>query len=68
MTQTINPNQPLPVILASTQNPPPVWPLPVADWVVMPVVPPGFPTGPFTPDTTGLTVAPPIPPHTTVAA
>lgn len=44
---TINPNQPPPVALSSNLPPPPVWPLPPADWVVLPPVPPGWPTGPF---------------------
>lgn len=44
---TINPNQPRPVVLSSALCPPPVWPLPLADWVMLPVVPEGFPTGPF---------------------
>ena len=51
--QTLNPNQPLPVVLSSILYPPPVWPLPVADWKVLPVVPAGFPAGPFTSSYTG---------------
>jgi len=41
---TINPNLPPPVVLASNLPPPPVWPLPLANWQVLPVAPPGFPT------------------------
>ena len=52
-TPTMNPNQPCPPILASDINPPPVWPLPVVDWVVPQAVPPGFPTGPFAPNDCG---------------
>ena len=50
---TINPNQPLPVVLSSQFCPPPVWPLPVANWVSLPTVAEGFPAGPFTPSYTG---------------
>jgi hypothetical protein len=46
---TLNPNQPLPPILSSNLCTPPVWPLPNANWVVLPVVPVGFPQGPFPP-------------------
>jgi|SRR5215475_2563833 len=46
-TITINPNQPRPPVLASDICPPPVWPLPLTDWKSLPVVPEGFPTGPF---------------------
>jgi len=53
MTMTINPNQPRPVVLASDKCPPPLWPLPVADWLTLPVVPQGFPTGPFPAQTMG---------------
>lgn len=48
-----NPTQPLPPILASTLCPPPVWPLPTADWLSLPVVAVGMPAGPFTPTYTG---------------
>lgn len=41
---TINPNLPPPVVLASSKAPPPVWPLPINFWQVLPVAPPGFPT------------------------
>jgi hypothetical protein len=53
MPITLNPNQPLPVVLSSNVCPPPVWPLPVANWVPLPVVAEGFPAGPFTPTYTG---------------
>lgn len=53
MPITINPNQPDPVVLASDLLPPPVWPLPVGDWVVLPPVAEGFPTGPFLPEPEG---------------
>jgi hypothetical protein len=48
-----NPNQPFPPILASDLPPPPTWPLPTGDWVILPVVgilpaPPWKP-GPATP-------------------
>lgn len=43
------PTQPPPPILASDLCPPPVWPLDSADWLMLPTVPIGFPTGPFTP-------------------
>jgi len=49
--QTPNPNQPPPVVLASNLNPPPVFPLPNANWLSLPVVPPPFPQGPFPPPT-----------------
>ena len=49
----LNPNQPLPVVLASKLCPPPVWPLPTVDWMSLPVVAPGFPSGPFTPSYAG---------------
>lgn len=50
-TITINPNQPMPPVLSSNVCPPPEWPLPVANWVSLPTVAAGFPTGPFTPPT-----------------
>lgn len=49
----INPNQPRPVVLASKHCPPPEWPLDSDDWVVLPTVPKGFPTGPFPPQSMG---------------
>lgn len=55
MAEVLNPNQPLPVVLASNLCPPPVWPLPLPNWLALPVVPPGFPLGPFTPAYTGPT-------------
>lgn len=48
---TINPNQPMPPVLSSNVCPPPLWPLPVANWVSLPTVAAGFPVGPFTPPT-----------------
>lgn len=53
MAIVLNPNQPRPVVLSSNQCPPPVWPLAVANWVVLPVVPEGFPMGPFPPQPLG---------------
>lgn len=48
---TINPNQPMPPVLSSNVCPPPLWPLPVGNWVSLPTVAEGFPVGPFTPPT-----------------
>lgn len=52
-TQAMNPNNPRPVALASDLPAPPVWPLPTTNWLVLPVVPSGFPTGPFPPQAMG---------------
>lgn len=49
MAITRNPNQPVPVVLASTLSPPPVFPIPIANLLVLPVVAPEFNPGPFTP-------------------
>jgi hypothetical protein len=43
----LNPNIPPPIVLSSNLAPPPVHPVPLTNQVVLPVVPPGFPAGPF---------------------
>ena len=53
MAITLNPNQPLPVVLTSNVCPPPVWPVPLANMLSLPVVPLDYPLGPFTPTYTG---------------
>lgn len=60
---TINPNQPLPVVLASNICPPPLWPLPLINWLSLPPVAEGFPVGPFTPTYTGPVGGPPYIPQ-----
>lgn len=45
----INPNTPPPFVLSSKLMPPPVWPIPIADQVVLPPVAQGFNSGPFSP-------------------
>jgi len=46
--QPLSPTQ-LPVVLSSNLPPPPIWPLPITNMVMLPVVPTGWQVGPFTP-------------------